>query len=106
MVRIRRSHRRGRGSIPRLGTCFSIFLARNQICVCSLFKAIVLTIRGLSLDTMRVAGYRKTYKRQSLDLSGNFRVWIRTPFYEIIFFLPLSIAARLAQSVEHGTLRR
>ena len=24
MVRIRRSHRRGRGSIPRLGTCFSI----------------------------------------------------------------------------------
>ena len=60
VVRIRRSHRRGRGSIPRLGTCFQVGPNKfdSEISLCTFIydmsisrvKPVVLKLRAPSED--------------------------------------------------------
>ena len=54
VVRIRRSHRRGRGSIPRLGTCFSLIFGAKPILMGPHYMVTVYVKRALFLESMSV----------------------------------------------------
>ena len=107
VVRIRRSHRRGRGSIPRLGTSFFKNFWRETksdecLALCKYFPDTRAIFRPSALVSPS-----KTRETPNNWLGALFSsIGIRTLKKQITIFHQTSIAARLAQSVEHGTLRR
>ena len=119
VVRIRRSHRRGRGSIPRLGMTFFSFLlylcslAPKSFPACKTNRpnviSAVLTLYGLiapCLGKLEIwmhvlkSGYMSNHTVFWIDKS------VTKYFLQSMQWLRFDMAARLAQSVEHGTLRR
>ena len=104
MVRIRRSHRRGRGSIPRLGTSFfKNFWRETKADECSALCKYFPDTRAIFRPSALVSP-SKTRETPNNWLGALFSsIGIRTLKKQITIFHQTSIAARLAQSVEHQT---